>query len=193
MIRTRTGWCLPALLLTWAVTAAEAGDAREVYLPVYLPSGTADADGKAGYVTNADGGIDAINLETGALLWDTKEARRPLLAFADRLAAWAPVQGKANSLRISVFATADKGRRVLASDPVVFAEWVSVETTLGRTFVARAEVVEGALLLHWEAHASYAGGAPPPPEVVAAAKKDTTGTARVSLETGKVEMLRPGK
>jgi hypothetical protein len=193
MIRTRAGWCLPALMLTWAVGIAAAGDASEIYRPVYLPGGTADAGGRTGYVTNADGGIDAVNLETGTLLWATKEARRPLVAFADRLAAWAPVPGKGHHLRVLVFATADKGKRVLASDPVVFPEWVSVEPTLGRTFAAHAEVVKGALLLHWEAHASYAGGAPPPPEVIAAAKKDATGTARISVETGKVEMLGPDK
>ena len=37
--------------------------------PVFLPGGVADPAGKTGYVTNATGGIDAIDLEGGRLLW----------------------------------------------------------------------------------------------------------------------------
>jgi hypothetical protein len=156
--------------------------------PVFLPGGTVEPEGKIGYVTNPDGGIDAVNLQTGELLWDTKEANRPLVAFQQKLVAWSALPGKANSIRIAVFD--GKGKRLLQSDPVVFPEWASVGLTYGRSFSARAEIAKGSLLLHWEAHAFYAGGAPPPPEVVRAAKKDANGTARVNLESGKVEMLK---
>ena len=156
--------------------------------PVFLPGGAAAPDGKTGYVTNPKGGIDAINLESGELLWETKDASRALAAFPKGLAAWALVPGKANSVRILVFDS--KGKRQRESDPVVFPDWVSVSLTYGRSFAAQAEIVKGDLLLSWEAHAFYAGGARPPPEVVKAAKKDASGTARINLETGKVEMLK---
>src|SRR5262245_43336887 len=156
--------------------------------PVYLPGGVAAPDGKIGYVANATGGIDAINLETGKLLWDTKEASRPLAVFRKKLAAWSAVPGKTNVLRISVFN--EKGKRKLDSDAVAFPDWVSVGLTHGRSFAAHADIDKGNLLLRWEAHAFYAGGAAPPPEVVRAAKKDASGMARINLASGKVEMLK---
>jgi hypothetical protein len=181
---------IAALLLALMIApqATWAGDVASSVLPAFLPGGTADQAAKTGYVTNPTGGIDAINLETGELLWATKESGRPLVASDNRLAARTNVQGKANSVRILVF---DKtGKRLLQSDSVIFPDWVSVELTHGRSFDAHAEIAKSNLLLHWQAHAFYAGGAPPPPEVVKAAKKDATGTARINLQSGKVEMLK---
>jgi outer membrane protein assembly factor BamB len=156
---------------------------------VPLPLGIADAGGKAGFLANAKGGIDAVNLATGELLWESTAAGKPLAVEGGKVAALQPVAGKANVVEI-VFLDATDGKQVLVSDPVVFPEWVSVELTHGRTFTSSARVQKGVLLLSWEAHAFYAGGAAPTPEVIRRAKKEASGVARIDCATGKVAMDR---
>jgi hypothetical protein len=174
-----------------AVTPAGAGQAEKNGLP--LPIGVAAADGKVGYVPGAKEGVEAINLETGAVLWSTKEPAKPLALSGKLLAAQVAVPGKANHVRIVVLDTTDKGKQVRISEPVVFPDWVSVAVTYGRTFSAHAYVDKGDLVYKWQANAFYAGGAPPPPEVVKAAMKEASGVARINLESGKVAMLPADK
>jgi hypothetical protein len=155
-----------------------------------LPGGVADAAGKTGYLANPGGGIDAVSLENGARLWASKDASFPLALLGKKLVAQAFVAGKADRIRVVVLDVKNKGKRLLASDPVVFPEWVSVRVTHGRSFTAGALVVENDLLLRWEARAWYAGGARPTPQVERAARKHATGVAKISLESGRVEMLK---
>ncbi len=167
------------------------GSAQETGVP--LPIGVADAEGKVGYVPGAKGGVEAINLETGEVLWTTKDNAKPLALSGKLLAAQVAVPGKANSIRIAVLDRNEKGKQVKLSDPVEFPDWVSVDVTYGRSFSSQAHIEKGELLLKWKANAFYAGGAPPPPQVIEAAKKQASGIARVNLETGKVTMQPPDK
>lgn len=163
--------------------------------PVALPGGgVAEPDGKVGYVPNPSGGIDALNLADGTRLWDTREAPRPLLATADRLFVQAPVRGKANQVRILVLDATQKGKRLLESQPVTFADWVSVGVTYGRSFALAARLDgEGGLLLTWTARSWYAGGARPTPEIERRARRAASGVAHVDLKTGRVEALEGDK
>jgi hypothetical protein len=190
------GFCL--LLLLWLLIgtglthAAPAPKEAPSQMSVFLPGGVADPAGRYGYVTNTPGGIDALDLETGKTEWASAEASKPLVVIGDRVVAQADVKGKYNSVRIIVL-DAKTGKRLLQSDPVTFPEWVSVVQTWGRSFGSDARIDKGDVLLRWEAHASYAGGAAPTPEIVRASKKDASGVAKISLETGRVEMLAPDK
>jgi hypothetical protein len=193
---TRIAGCLSvlSLLLLVAVSlhAAPAPKEAPSQAPVMLPGGVADPAGRYGYVTNTTGGIDALDLETGKVLWASADASKPLVVIGDRIVAQAEVKGKYNSVRIIVL-DAKSGKRLLQTDAVEFPEWVSVVQTWGRSFTSEARIDRGDVLLRWEAHASYAGGAAPRPEIVAASKKDASGVARISLETGHVEMLAADK
>src|SRR5262249_37616394 len=91
---------LPTTVLTFFLAAAVApiqavppkgGDSKNDGPGVVIPGGVADAEGKTGYVSNPAGGIDAVNLKTGKLLWDTKAAAKPLALDPDRLCAHANV------------------------------------------------------------------------------------------------------
>jgi hypothetical protein len=158
-----------------------------------LPGGVADPEGKTGYLANPQGGIDAVDLARGKLLWDTK-AGSTLLAFADnRLIAQAGVEGKGNQIRLVVLDTTNKGKLLLASKPVVFPEWVSVGVTHGRSFSAGARIIKNNLLLTWEARAWYAGGARPTPQIEKAARRHASGVAQIDLKNGRVEMLSRDK
>ena len=167
---------LGSLAVSAAAAAAAAGQP--------LPCGVTDPSGRTGFVANAAGGIDALDLATGDVLWDVKVARRPALAVDDRLFAWTPVG--ANGLRVLAFDRTHDGRRLLESDPVTLPDWVSVEEAPGRSFTARWRLEKGRLILDWEARAWFAGPHPTP-EAEAQAMRQADGRVRFDLETGKAE------
>jgi PQQ enzyme repeat len=181
--------CWLVLLGLTFQSAALAAPGGNPVAPVPLPAGITDQAGKVGYVSGAKGGIEAIDLESGEVLWEAKEPARPLVVWDKLLIAQADSADKANAVRILVLDITQKGKRVLESDPVTFPEWVSVGVTYGRSFSSQARVHNGELLLRWRANAFYAGGAAPTPEILEAAKKEASGVAQVNLESGKVAML----
>src|SRR5205823_1519283 len=113
------------VLLVPALSAAPA-PAENAGTPAPLPAGVADSAGKIGYLAGAKGLIEAVDLEKGVVLWESKEPARPLVLFDKFLAAQVKVAGKANRVRIIVLDVNQKGKIVLESDPVVFPDWVSV-------------------------------------------------------------------
>jgi hypothetical protein len=153
--------------------------------PILLPGGLADPGGRIGYLSSAVGGIEAIELKTGEVLWESIEAQRPLLLTGSRLIAQAGV--KRNRLRILVF-DALSGECLLESDPVVLPGWVVTGPAPGRTFNSRWHLDRNQLVLAWEADASYTGTARPTPQKEAAARRHAAGTARIDLDTGLVEL-----
>jgi hypothetical protein len=177
-------WCC-----VLAAAPAWAAPADRTVLPVPLPLGVADPAGKVGYVMGVSGHVEALDLGTGKVLWEAKEAGRPLLVVDKALLIQAPVAGKANAVRVVLLDTAREGKQLLESEPVVFPDWVSVGLTHGRTFSSEAWAHKGDLLLRWRANAFYAGGAAPTPEIQRQARKEASGVAQVNLETGKVALL----
>jgi len=179
-----------ALPLTLALAiSARAADDRQA--PVTLPGGVADTDGKIGYLTNPKGGIVAVDLEKGDVLWGSKDVTRPLIATGKRLIGLAPDKAK-GKLRVIALDTTAKGKRVLESEAIALPDWVTAADGLdrserGQSFIAQAAEEKGHLLLRWVAAARYYGGAAPSPEILKEATKDASGIARVSLDTGKVE------
>jgi hypothetical protein len=191
---TRLAWHVPplaALLLCSAAVAAPAPKEGPPSVP--FPAGIADPADKVAYVTNAAGGIDAVGLDKGDLLWDAKWPARPLAVVGKRLFAQVPVEGRANVVKILTLDTSAKGKKVRESDAVAFPEWVSVGGGYDRSFASSGRVRDGSLLLTWEARAWYAGGARPSPEVEKRARKLESGVAKVNLDSGKVEMLSADK
>jgi hypothetical protein len=172
-------------LILWLLSVKPVAAQR----PQILPSGVLDPSGKTGYVTNAEGGIDALDLSTGDVLWTSKEARRPVLVVGDQLYAQAPVKAKANALRVVVLDVTDKGKGVRESEPITFPEWVSVEERHAHSFTATWRLKKGKVILDWEARAWYGGGARPTPQMEAAARKHAAGRVVVDPESGSVESL----
>jgi hypothetical protein len=163
--------------------ARAAGEGEDSTRMILLPGGIANAAGRTAYLANATGGIDAVDLTTGGLLWQTYEAQRPLLLSGDRLVAQAGV--KRNRLRILVFDVRQPDRCVLESDPVVFPPWVVTGEAPRRSFALRARVEQNQVVLSWEAkgwlrEARTAQDQGRPPDQQAA------GVARIDLDTGRV-------
>jgi len=173
--------CAFAVLFTLAFPAVNASAQDK------LPGGgVADPAGKTGFFPGAKGGVDALDLASGKLLWHRDGGNRPLHATINRLFVQ---KGAA----VEFLDTADNGKLVLEAKTLGFPDWVSVDVAYGRTFRSSVRVEGKTLFLSWEARAFYAGGAPPPPEVIKAAEKAASGVARVNLETGKIEPLDADK
>jgi outer membrane protein assembly factor BamB len=182
------GWL--SLVLSLAGAAPLSAADKAAFRP--LPGGIADADGKYGYVTGASGAVEALDLTTGKLLWESKAASKPLALFDGKVLAQQAVAGKANQVRVAVLAAAG-GKLLMESDPVVFPDWVATGLTYGRSFASHGRIDNGDLFLVWQARAWYAGGARPTREIEEKARKNAEGVTRVHLKTGKVEPLTPDK
>jgi hypothetical protein len=122
-IMTRTGWGLLAgvalTLLPGGLLAAPAPPRKTA--PAYwaLPWGIVDGAGRSGYVANSSGGIDALDLDTGKLLWSSPAGGRPLALVGRRLVVQSAVKDKPNGVRVLVLDTTRKGKVLLESEEVV--------------------------------------------------------------------------
>jgi hypothetical protein len=177
------------LLIAWpgsGVALAESAPASGA--TVLLPVGIADASGATGFFASAGGGIEAVDLATGKLLWETNEAQRPLLVVGNHLLAQAGL--KRNRLRILRLDLTCNGECDLESDPVVFPAWVVTGEAPGHSFSAHWHLEKHQLVMDWEATAWYAGKTKPTPEQVSATRKRAQGVALIDLRTGQVE-VRP--
>jgi hypothetical protein len=153
---------------------------------VPLPAGLTDAARRTGFSGNAFGGIDAVDLTTGELLWRNNEAGRPLLIDGGRLYAQAGT--RRNRLRVLAFDLARRGECVFESDPVVFPGWVVTGEAPGRSFRAGWRLEDGRLLLDWEAEAWSDGGGRSP-GLAFPLRKHAAGLVRIDLDGGPVELL----
>jgi hypothetical protein len=85
----------PILLCTLAAslpsTPPDAGTFREVVASAFLlPGGITDPAGRTGFLTNPEGGLSAIDLRNGKILWETTAGRRPIVTTGERLYASVP-------------------------------------------------------------------------------------------------------
>jgi hypothetical protein len=140
----------------------------------------ADPRGGTAFVPNGDRGIDAVDLETGKVLWTTKEAVTPLLLARDRLVALANIEDRKTKVQLVVLDVSEKGKgkRVVTSQPIELSQGLS----LRRPEIA---VDKGDVLLKWYRSDFIRRG-------------KVSGTlvemklVRIDLATGRVERL-PGK
>lgn len=175
------GMLLPAAQPVTPVVQATSGQ-------VPFPGGIADLAGRTAYLSNPHGGIDAVDLTTGDLLWDTSEAQRPLLLVGDRLYAQAGV--KRNRLRILSFDLTHRGECVLESDPLVLPDWVVAGDAPGHSFQARWRLDRHFLALDWKAR-SWHTSPRATPEQQRTARREAAGKARFDLKAGRVETGPP--
>lgn len=184
-----TTWALVLVASALGSTVALAEPAPEVG-QIRLPGrGLTATGGEVGYFPAAKGGLEAIDLTTGKLLWTSEEASSPLAVDGSRLYARAIVKGKPNELRV-VALTTKGGKLDLKSDPVELPDWVAIGSQHGRLFATGASPDKGGLLLSWEARGWYSGGIAPSPKMQADARKSASGSVRVDLETGKVRVFK---
>lgn len=147
-----------------AGAGAASAQARE---PVFLPSGVADPAAMTGYVADA-GGIVAVALDRGSVLWRSDAADRPLIVVGDGLAAAAGAEVVLIANGRVVLRTA------LPDPPVAPPTWMSAHADPPRLVVA------------WRARSGYRGGAAPTEAILERATVAASGTAVIDLDSGAV-------
>ncbi|MCA1815893.1 MAG: hypothetical protein LC746_05695 [Acidobacteria bacterium] len=187
---SRLGAPLLALLLAAGAAAQAATDGASLEKPTPFPGGVADPSRGIGYTADAKG-IIAVRLRDGARLWKYEGAWRPLVASGGWLVA--SRASAPQTLTVVVLDAARAARQRLSAD-VKFPEWVSVSTFDGEVFSYAAVLRHGArrptdLVLAWEAHSRYRGGANPPPFVLEQQRRDETGAWLIDLTGGRVSRL----
>jgi hypothetical protein len=158
----------------------------------FRPGVIVDPDRPAVYLMKPQGGIDAVDLSSGKLVWTTTQAAKPLLLYGNLLVAQAEVSGRSGVLRIVGLNTKDGGKIGPHAD-VELPEGVSasIEDGLGTSFRASARIHEGALIVSWLFSEQPISGAYLGAD--ATAPRQVTGVARIELETGRVDPLASDK
>src|SRR5439155_6315016 len=124
--------------------------------PILLPAGFADAAGAVAYLAGATGGIEAIALDTGRVLFTVREATRPLTLVGDRLIVLAT---EPHPVLILVLARAS-GRLLVRSQPAVLPSWVEPDAppSWGYSHHEDWQLAGATLLLHSSAPERDSGG-----------------------------------
>jgi hypothetical protein len=150
------------------------------------------------FLMNPQGGIDAIGLASGNLLWTSKAAGKPLAVFDDRLAAQAEAVGGSNSIPIVLLDT--KSGRVISSVAIPMAAGgmrPSIDDGMAAASSVQARVVPGApssyrsfdgLLVSWTVTGRSVSPIPKPENV-----RNDSGAALINLQTNQVTALAPDR
>jgi PQQ enzyme repeat len=151
-----------------------------------FPHGVADPTAMRAFVHDRAGGVLALDLATGAVLWRSGTALRPLSVVGE-VVVTARVAPR-GAIEI-VMLDAEDGHQLRVSNPIALPDWARPSLDDTPDFTLRAENEDGAVLLHWAASAGYRGGAPPSAKVQAAAERQARGAARVHVDSGALEPL----
>jgi outer membrane protein assembly factor BamB len=164
------------LLLVSASSAAPAPDhsTGSYVVPISLPNGVADASGKVGYFIAAKGGLEAVDLATGRVLWKTEGAAYPLAVWGKDPVVAVRVKNRPNRLRILV----------LGGDGAAIRETQELEITGHREgdtgqWVVRPFLDGDVLLLDWSISWNSADG-------LKGGGSRGAALSRVNLRTGQV-------
>jgi hypothetical protein len=170
--------------LSSIVLAAGAPDETKRSEPIPFPDGVADQEHKVAYVSSPKGGIQAIRLEDGKVLWtnDTCPAE-PWLVAGDRVIA--------RGARLAILDLKNEGKLFRESDAF---EYPKVEV-LDRCTVAfhlwAPHVTDNVLEANWYAVASIDRSKGRPFNFqgwTGFNKQAPVGTVKVKLDTGRVEL-----
>lgn len=148
-----------------------------------FPGGILDSTGRTAYLAS-ETGIDAVDLARGDLVWQSREAHRPLLIAGDRLYALALSHG--NRLAVVAFDLAVwrppvrhqvTVEHVFRTEVTDFPRWVSTRNTPTQSFHCTWRQLRNHLFLDWHADAQEGSGP----------AKQASGQVRIDLDSGRVE------
>ncbi|MBI4528159.1 MAG: PQQ-binding-like beta-propeller repeat protein [Deltaproteobacteria bacterium] len=154
--------------------------------PARFPRGVADTTGGRAFLRDQAGTLLALDLTSGRILWRTTRPMRPLLAPNARVVA---IRVAAQHTLELLTLDASDGRELGVSKPLVLPEWMNVSLEDSAEFKIGVEAEDGMVVLRWDAHARYRGGAAPGAKVLEAARRDGWGEARVDADTLEIKGL----
>lgn len=151
-----------------------------------IPHGLADPEPDVAYVVGPQGFIHCLDLGSGDILARTDFPGSPLTIDRGVLIGWRPAPDQPNAVRL--FATVRQGDvlRPKWEEALHLPGWVEIGSPEPNRFTLEADIRDRLVVVTWEAHSRYRGGAPPPPQVEEAETHDERRTVRLDLETGAV-------
>jgi hypothetical protein len=200
---------LSVMIVAAAAAAAQPPTGGTVEL---RPGVVIDPERRVAYVMNPRGGIDAVGLGRGELVWHSDDAERPLSSSGDVIVAQAepakPRAQGANELQVRVLDARTGRQRVAAQQTLPPGTRANVVDTAEGAFVVRARSTAAEATLVWEFVEGPRQGVPPGtfdssgalnteerPALEAAPAKapSTAGVVRVDLRNGRASSLPPGE
>jgi hypothetical protein len=167
MIKRMLSRWLAFLFLFLSVFAAAApvpASAGEQVVPEgtfeLLPGVVLDRSHPAIYLMRPDQGIDAVDPASGALLWSSREAAKPLLVYGDLLVAQTEPD-RADNLGIAFLSRSDGTVRLAMDVPLPEGVTGSVANGLGTQFDVWAVVRQGRISIGWESVKRWVKPIPP--------------------------------
>ncbi len=179
--------CLLLLLISTSLQALPRPNLERITRGFGLrPGVVVDPELTVVYTSHPDGGIEALDLASGQPLWSTRQAAIPLLLHGELLIARAEPAPADDALRITVLDT--NRQTVLFSSRLELPTGVraAVDDSLGHSFVARATVVQGDVIVFWTDSRRTVSALPE--AAPAEGARETSGAAQLDLEA---ELLRP--
>ena len=164
-------------------------EARTAGTAFALRSGViVDVRRAAVYLMDPRGGIDAVDLSSGTLLWTATQAAKPLWVSGHLLIAQAESGSRHSGLRIAILDT--RQGSVVQETTVNLPEHVraSVNDGLGTSFEAVAHEDDGEVVISWRFSRRTITGVAPGPETLPEAP-EARGAVRLKPETGGVEPM----
>jgi len=174
-------------LSTAVVFAAEDHPVEDNTPFAMFPGVIADPKADRLHMMNPQGGIDAVELASGHLLWTSSAAGKPLAVFDDRLAAQADAPGVSRSLPI-VFLDTKNGRVVSRAEIPIppSATRPSIDDGMVAASSVQARVISQGLLVSWTVTSRPVRPIPAPVNV-----RNESGAAIINLQSNKVTALAP--
>ncbi len=180
----RAGWALALLaLLTPGVSMAAGDSIRALHEGVVIDSAAGTA-----YVMSPQGGIDALELATGNVMWKSRDAAKPLLLKDGKLLAQAR-PGKDGQL--VVVALDAKGGKTQGRVDIEIPSFIRANVLDGpsRKFRTQAfESADGAVVVTWTAEEGRALQGLVEPENEGAPVQNAAATAKVPSLSGAVKV-----
>jgi hypothetical protein len=157
--------------------------------PVFFPRGVAAADRSAGFMSDTLGGILAVDLDAGAVLWQTADWSTPLIWVGDQLAAARLDSTNPARLSVGMLDITNSGRPSVLSNPFRLPETVSVTDVGTDDLMLDAQIHRGRLFVYWASQSRYAGGAAPPAAVLESAAHRDDGIVVINLASGRARAV----
>jgi hypothetical protein len=153
-----------------------------------FPGGITDASERIGYVSNATGALEAIDLDTGHTIWTSQRGSQALAVVtrsgATQVAALALDPQAPTRPRVTIF-DATSGTFVRVSEPIALPDWATTAVRGGSSFSIHAIGAGDPLVLEWHAATSWWSGIAPPPNYKG---QDAVGRVEIWLSTGAVHV-----
>lgn len=143
-----------------------------------LPGGVADEATDTGFVVAEGGGVEALKLKTGQVIWKSPSSGQPLAVYMNLVLILVGAKPPRHGMQVIGLETSS-GSPTFESDLLLLPSWAGVALEPGRGFSAQAYLEGATLVIYWSASTHFRGGVPGPPGNFA------TGWSHVDLSTGK--------